>query len=360
MNILYIITGLGMGGAETQVCRLADSMVSRDNNVTVIYLFGEKVISPNNKKIKVIGLGLENNIFSFIRTILRLVRQIKIASPDIVHSHMFHANIISRICRLFVNMPVLISSAHSSNEGGRFRMYLYRLTQSLSNLTTNVGQLSVDRYIRVGASTKDGIISMLNGIDTNYFHPSQDYNLLDQLNINEGERVFLSVGRNVPEKDYPNLLNALSLIHKSYNFRFLIVGLDTELLMPQVRSLQLEDKVQLLGLRSDIREIMSLSDTLVMSSCIEGLPVVIGEAMACCCNIITTDAGGCREWLTSSDSVVPIKNSLLLAKAIESNLALTNDELTKIGVSNRQHIISNFSLDTISNSWLRIYKNLLD
>ncbi|MFA0481321.1 glycosyltransferase, partial [Vibrio splendidus] len=86
MNIVFVITGLGMGGAETQVCSLADAMANKGFKVSIIYLGGEKVVSPVNSNINVISIGLKKSIFSLFKAILTLRKRIKEISPDVVHT----------------------------------------------------------------------------------------------------------------------------------------------------------------------------------------------------------------------------------------------------------------------------------
>lgn len=346
-----------MGGAETQVCNLADKFERLGHQVTIIYLFGEQVVSPVSENIDVIGLDLKQTPASLAKTLFKLAYLVRIIRPDVVHSHMVHANIITRVVRLFCKIPVLITTAHSSNEGGRLRMLAYRLTSPLAELTTNVGEQSVKRYIEVGAAKPDEIISMVNGISVTGFTSKEDPKFKAGLGIASNTKVFTAVGRNVPEKDYNNLLEAIAAVPKNYNVKFLVVGLNTEQLLYKAKSLRIEQRMIFLGLRKDVPSILANTDCLIMSSKIEGLPIVIGEAMASGCNIITTDAGGCQEWLTENEIVVPIQDSNALAIAIENKLAQSNDEWERIGKLNRQHIIENFSIEGVATKWLKYYQD---
>ena len=108
------------------------------------------------------------------RAVFRLVKVLREWRPDIVYSHIVHANLLARIARIFYRIPVLISTAHNIDEGGRWRGIAYWLTDSLVDLTTNVSQAAVKRYIRVGAAPKDKIIFVPNGIDISRFKPDRD------------------------------------------------------------------------------------------------------------------------------------------------------------------------------------------
>ncbi len=116
MNIVYLITGLGGGGAEKVVVDLADQMSERGHNVKIAYLKGGVVVQPKNIEIELIYLGLENltKCKSAYNNYKKLILDFK---PDVVHAHMVHANIFARISRKFLSVPRLICSAHSNNEG---------------------------------------------------------------------------------------------------------------------------------------------------------------------------------------------------------------------------------------------------
>ena len=357
MKIVYVITGLGLGGAETQVCNLADEFSMQGNSVTIIYLTGPKVVTPNDPNIDIVALNINKSLSSVIKAFIQLAKLINRIKPDVVHSHMVHANLFTRLARLFVTMPLLVSTAHNSNEGGKLRMLAYRLTDKLADITTNVGQESVNAFIAAKAAAKGRIISMPNGINTDRFKSSIKAKLAirNELQLKSEQKMVLAVGRNDPAKDYPNMLSAISLVPNSLSFKLFVVGLGVENLQEQVDNLGLSDYIELLGLRTDADKLMAATDILIMSSEWEGLPIVIGEAMASESNIVTTDAGGCREWLTNADTTVPVKKPQALADALAAKLALDDDTLSLIGKNNRIHVLKQFSLSGIVAKWRAIY-----
>ena len=357
MNIIYVITGLGIGGAETQVCNLADEFSKLGNQVTIIYLTGEKVVTPSNSDVNIIALNMDKSILCVFKAFSKLVKLIKIIKPDVVHTHMVHANLFTRIARIFSSIPLLISTAHNSNEGGKLRMLTYRFTDKLADITTNVGQESVNAFIKAKAAPENRIISMPNGINIDLFKASSDIknDVRAKLQLKHNQKMVVAVGRNDVQKDYPNMLNAISLLPSNENFKLFIVGLDVEELQPEIVKLGVSNNIELLGLRKDVDQLMAAADILLMSSAWEGLPIVIGEAMASECNIVTTDAGGCKEWLTHSEAPVPVKNSQALADALQSKLTLNDEDLTTIGKANRNHIVQQFSLAGIVAKWDVMY-----
>lgn len=363
-KIAFIITGLGMGGAENQVCALADKL-SQHNDVIIISLSDEKniLIRPKNKKIKIISLGMNKTPWSFIYALLTAKRVIKEHKIDILHGHMFHANIFSRILRFFYREPILITTAHNSNEGGKIRMLIYKLTDSLSTISTNVSQEAVSSFVTKGAVNANRMITMYNGIDTSTFSYSEFFriNKRKTLSIPEDTPLLLSVGRLTEAKDYPNLLNAFSSINNSYLPHLIIIG-DGENksdLIILAKKLNIEDRVHWLGIRNDVHEWMSACDIFVLSSAWEGFGLVLAEAMSCQRVVIGTNCGGVKEVINNYGFLVSPRSTLELTINLEKALNLSHAEKTKIGINARNHIEKNFSIDSIVNKWMNLYSSLL-
>ncbi|CNH18461.1 WbcN protein [Yersinia frederiksenii] len=362
MNLLYVITGLGMGGAEKQTVLIANKMHEVGHNVMIISLTGETLVNPSNG-VQLNELKLEKTPVSFFKGLLEVRRIIKKFKPDILHSHMFHANIFSRFLRLFTNIPVLICTAHNTNEGSSLRMLAYKYTDRLASISTNVSQDAVDSFIRKGASSIDRMIVVSNGIDTSQFDFSADdrNTKRSELGILDDTPILLSVGRLTEAKDYPNLLKAYSLLLKNNSFnsipRLFIVGtghLENHL-KSMVKEFDIEKYVTFLGQRDDIRQLMCAADIFVLSSEWEGFPLVITEAMACKKLIVATDAGGITEALGDCGSIVPVKDPASLSQEINKMIKLSNEEKETLGNRAREQITKTNSIEKIIERWISIY-----
>jgi len=363
MKIFYVITGLSMGGAEKQVCLLADKMAERGNEVFLISLGNDAKVLPENKGVNVIQMSMSKHPFSLIKTVQVLRKIIKAESPDVVHSHLFHANIICRLLRCFTKIKLLISSSHSRYEGGEFRMFLYRITSPLCDLITNVSLDAVAENIRKKIVPRDKIIAVGNGVDTSkfHFHPTAKSKVMSEFSLSEEHIIMLSVGRFTEAKDYPNLLNAFKILISEKgkdNLRLLIAG-DGELFEKIAllrKELALESYVFFLGIRNDIPQLMSAADIYVMSSAWEGMPLVIGEAMSCNCLIVTTRCGGVGEILGDCGTIVPTGSPEQLANGVLHTLALKDNESKKLKSEARARIEDKFSINAVVDKWLNIYK----
>lgn len=358
MKILFVITGLGMGGAEHVVINLADELVRLGHQVKIAYLTGEVMVSPNNSDIEIIPLEM-NNSKDFAKAYLKLRRIVKRFKPDVVHSHMFHADIISRLVRLTLNIPKVISTAHSSNEGGKLRMLTYRITDNLADAFINVSKEAVEGFVSKGVVKPGRMVAITNGINTDKFKfDNSDRQRLRSHFCNNNEKIILAVGRFNAAKDYPNLLNAVALLkERRQDFKVLIVGdgsLKEELLL-LVKKLEITEFIEFLGIRRDIPALMSASDIFVLSSAWEGFGLVVAEAMACERVVVATDCGGVSEVVGSAGFLVEPKNSTLLAEALNNALDLSDDEHSIMGAAARERIIDNYSLSANVQAYLELY-----
>lgn len=358
LKILFVITGLGMGGAEHVVTNLADNLVTRGYRVKIAYLTGDALVLPQSSEIEVVSLGLKSPI-NILSAYLKLKRLIKQFNPDVVHSHMYHANILSRLLRLSTTFPKLICTAHSNNEGGKLRMFAYRITDSLADMSTNVSQEAVDVFITKRAVKTGRMMPIVNGIDTNRFtfNASARQDLRNQLRLQD-KKMILAVGRIDTPKDYPNLLNAVALLAKKrQDFKVFITGdgpLKKELLS-LMDSLNVSEFVEFLGVRRDVASLMSATDLFVLSSAWEGFGLVVAEAMACERVVVATDCGGVGEVVGLSEFLIQPRDSALLSKALDNALSLATNEYSKIGRAARQRIIDKFSLDANVDAYLKLY-----
>ncbi|MEG2748812.1 MAG: glycosyltransferase [Acinetobacter sp.] len=362
MKILYVITGLGGGGAEKVVAGLADEMSKLGHQVKIAYLKGQVIVCPENSEIELIDLGLESvkNSKVAYKNYKQLLKEFQ---PDIVHAHMVHANIFARISRIFCPIPKLVCTAHSNNEGGKGRMLAYRLTHHLSDLTTNVSLSASKNFEALGAVPKHGITTVYNGINLARFHKSErsDQEMRVSLGLSDNDLMFLAVGRLHEAKDYPNLFHAIEILLKQddehKNIHLFVVG-DGDL-KPELEKLLIDKKmnnqVHLLGRRNDIPQLMSAANLFVLSSSFEGFGLVVAEAMACNTFVVGTDCGGVKEVMGDMGILVPPRNSVDLAEALMRAINLPADEVIQNNMKAIEHVNKNFDLQIIVEKWLELY-----
>ncbi len=372
MKVLYVITGLAYGGAETQIVRLATSLKARGWEVKIVSLTPPKAYMPELEAagIQVVSLGILSK-FPYPRPIMRLAQLVRTWRPQIVHSFMVQANLIIRFIRLMTPIPVLICSARNiiesrnSDGSARFRELFYRLTDPLCDLTTQVSQAGLIRYVRVRAVPPHKIRYIPNGVDMEHFYPDPDLRKRLQRDLGlQNIFVWLAIGRFDLQKDYPNMLQALAhIIQERPEILLLIVGdgpLRSEM-EDLAQTLGLWENVRFLGIRRDVKELMNVANAYIMSSTFEGMANVLLEAGASGLPIVATDVGGNREVVLNGETgiLVPPQDPVALAGAMVYLMDLPERERQRIGMNGHQYIKAAYSLDRVVELWEALYKELL-
>jgi glycosyltransferase involved in cell wall biosynthesis len=365
-KIMFLITGLDHAGAEMLVLELAAGLNSRGWSVQVVSMIKPTLDLGQHEKAGIVFNHL--NMVKGVpdpRAIWKLRRLILDFKPEIIHSHMIHANLLARVSRLFTSIPILVSTAHNTNEGGRLRMMLYRLTDPLCELMTNVSHDAVESFIRKKASPKGKIICVPNGVNSQRFQKNElDRTIVRrELDLTD-EFVWLSVGRLSKEKDYPTLLNAWAcIVRVQPNCRLLIAGEgeDREMLAQLADKLGVGDYVQFLGIRDDIPRLMNSSDAYVMSSLWEGMPMVLLEASACELPIVATDVGGNREVVQDDVSgyLQTAADADRLAQSMVRMMSLPEEARKEMGRRGREYVLSKYDIDAILFRWESLYGDLI-
>lgn len=372
LDVLFIITSLGHGGAEGQVVEIANCLSKRGWNVGIISIkrpqaYLEKLRGAG---VKLFYLDVWHELMAPI-ALLRAFNLIRKWRPKILHSHMVHANILARLVRLFVLAPVLICTAHSIDERGRrdsgkLRVYLYRFTDPLCNLTTQTSRAGVKRYVQIKAVPKDKILYIPNGVDTGRFRPDLEVRQrMRKILALDHKFIWLSIGRFEPPKDYETMLWAFTKVSRMYPHAHLLIAGDGSLrskIQTLAHELGITQNVSFLGIRTDVPDLMNAADAFVMASLWEGMPVVLLEAHSVGLPVVATDVGGINEVVLHRKTgyLVPPRNHEALAQAMFQMMNLPNGEIQKMKMLARQHVEINFSLDRIVDIWESIYRNLME
>lgn len=369
MRIVYLLSSLGVGGAEKQALAIADRMATRGHTVALLVLM-PRLSTEWPTAIPTLHLDVRKTPLSVLKGFTRGRAFLREFRPDLVHSHGFHANIFARLLRLAAPPFIALSTVHNVYEGGWHRMLAYRLTDGLSRHTVAVSQAAADRFIRIGAVPRRKCSVILNGIDIHEFAPDEVSGARVRAEIGvsdakeEAEFVWLAVGRLAPAKDYPNLLRAFAEVRLGRSDARLWIAGDAALgqiaALQQLRSeLEIGDSVRWLGLRRDMPALLDAADAFVSGSAWEGMPLAVGEAMAMGKSVVATDVGGVRELVGDAGAVVPAKDPVALAGAMLATMGEGREELAARGRVARQRIVDRFSMDATADTWHAVYESML-
>jgi glycosyltransferase involved in cell wall biosynthesis len=367
------LNSLGVVGAERLALALADRMARRGHSVAVLVL-GPRIENEWPTDLRVIHLDIGKSPGSVLAGAVRARRFLREFRPDVIHSHSFHANILTRLLRPFVRSPAVLTTVHNVYEGGWTRMLAYRLTDSLACRTTAVSQAAANRFVRLKAVHARRCVVLLNGIDCEEFAPSAERRSQMREKMGVGNRfVWLAAGRLVAAKDYPNLLRAFKQVRGLFpEAQLWIAGEPAEVKLVKtadgrtgyVSGLVVEhdamEQVRLLGLRRDMPALFDAADGFVSSSAWEGMPLVVGEAMAMEKPVVATDVGGTRELVGDAGIIVPPQDSGALAAAMIDLMQQSAEHWQTLGEAARDRITGDFSMDARANEWEALYRTVVE
>jgi glycosyltransferase involved in cell wall biosynthesis len=365
-RVQLLATGLGVGGAETQVKLTARMLAARGWQIEIVSMIEPPVSIPElaNSSIPVHSLKLKPGQPNPLG-ILRLSRHIRRFRPHVLHCHMVHANLLGRISRLFSSVPVVISTAHSVWEGPRWRDWAYRITDPLSDVTSNVSRAGLKRYVQERMIDRSKAVWLPNGVDLSDFRPDRfDRTALRGAHGWNGRFVWLAVGNLREPKDYPNLLEAFRQVAATRNDRLLAIAgtgpLEAEL-RRMAEGMGISHAVQWLGQRADVPQLLAAADAYVISSSWEGTPMALLEAASSSLPIVATRVGGNPEVIEEGISglLVPAKDPDRLAEAMEHLMAESPQVRLAMGTAARSRVESLYRLERVVDKWENIYEQLL-
>jgi glycosyltransferase involved in cell wall biosynthesis len=360
--VILLTTNLARGGAETQVALLASGLCGRGWPVEVVSMLEPTAFQAELAAagVPVHSLGMRPGRVNPL-VIARLARILRRVRPRVLHSHMFHANLLGRLTRLLFPIPRLIGTLHSIAESGRNstrvenRDRLYRLTDPLAGVTVAVSQAVADRHAMAGAVSRGKLTVIPNGVDTARFQPDADARsrLRAELGISD-EFLWLAAGRLIWKKDYPTLLGAMERLGEGV---LCIAGAGALEAKLREQARPLGARVRFLGARDDLPALLNAADGLALSSVVEGMPMALLEAAASGLPCVATRAGGADEVVVDGETglLAPCGDRAALAAAMARLAGLPAASRAAMGRAARERTLSQFDIRRIVGKWEELY-----
>jgi L-malate glycosyltransferase len=371
--LMHLINGYSLAGAEKLVFDLVTGIDKKKFEVLVCsigpirYEIEEKICKDLQEKgIKTLVLGKPANKRR-IEAVLKLRKYLKENNITILHTHCQSPDFYGKFSAFLARTPLVYSTIH--NVAGYHAIH----ESILNKLTIRYVAISetVRQYAVSDLSIPSGKIEVIyNAVDAQRFSPiALDKNAkLQELGVPIGRKIVTTVGTCQERKGHHYLIDAAEQVVKnSPDTHFLIVG-DTSAdydftgrIKDMVNDRKLQDRISLTGKRTDISEILSVSDIFVLPSLWEGLPIALLEAMASGVPVIATNVGSNSEVVVNGVNgfIVPQKDSPLLAQRIEDLLA---DPLkaSNIGMRGQETVKKSFSIDRMVQEYEQLYLRHLE
>lgn len=367
--MVYIITSLSVGGAQKALLNLTSSTFSRDYPPVVISLIQTDGLQEQFAQAGVPVYEMAINKLSHLLLLpWRLWSLIKYLQPQVIHGWMHHGNIVAVLAWLFAGFkPTLLWGIHHTPEKATTERWQHALVLTLGRwlsclpaATLYVSRRSLERHRELNYDMS-GAQVIVNGITINkkVDGDEEKAQLKVELGIPSDCAVIGSLTRFVPEKDIPNLLDAIRICkqHREQVF-FILAGEGMDANNPQLQTLITQsgcgDVVRLLGVRRDTEHLLNIMDIATLSSCREALPLFLVEAMAAGVPCVATDVGDIAECIGKTGVVVPKQNPNRLAAAWARILALSPGERQQLGQQAQAQIKQHYSLDAVVEQYRKL------
>ncbi|MGE0009203.1 MAG: glycosyltransferase [Candidatus Babeliales bacterium] len=363
IKLVHIISILQLGGAESVLASLIDQLGDKDFEHHVIYFHsGPSVTRIQERGIPVYhikgAIMLCDPVFW-----VRLFTCIKAIKPDLIHAHLWAANLSARIIGKLLGIPAVNTIHNKLMFQGAFRNTIDFVSLPLADAVVGIGSVVVSSGKRFPYDEKK-MECIPNGIDVDAIqkraHSQQQSR--EQFGWTDKEIVFGSVGRFEEQKNYHTLLEAFASLNALYpHTRLLLVGSGSqeEALRVHAQELGIKDVVQFV-VGKTAYGYYSLMNAFVLSSHYEGLSIALLEAVSCGVPCITTGNHGRHEIIsTESTGILIQKPSVEAVFYALKEFMLLKDQGKAFAACAQALVREHYSLTAMATAYKELYKRLM-
>ncbi len=365
MRIAHLVTGGELAGGQVVALQLA--IAAREAGHEALFVSP----TPGDLVDRAATEGFATELVDVRRTTrlrgaVRLTRVLRHHRVDVLHTHVHvAANVLGRIAARAAGVDV-ISHLHIENHFRPSRLARTPLV-GLDNATARL----CARLVAVSDATRlaferQGFPSRLletvhNGVDAAALRAAPPVVLRAELGIPHGDFLLAHVGRLAPVKGQQELIEAMRGLGRE-DVHAVFFGSDVErggAFGAELERLAEGLSVRFAGFRADAVAALREADALVLPSWIEGLPLVVLEAMAQAKPVVATAVGGTPEAVVDGKTglLVPPRDVPALSAALERLLS-DEDLRQRLGEAGRRRVEAHFAASAMTRRILEIYVEL--
>jgi glycosyltransferase involved in cell wall biosynthesis len=360
LSIALMIESVYLGGAEMVVLQLAKALRARGHIVHPVV--------PGNREGWLIE-ELRANGFAINRYDLR--RPIDIGFParlatllekldvDVIHSHEFVMSVYGTAAARRLRRPHVITMHGNQTTTDKFQRRVALRWAVRRSQATVVVSTDTRLHLESTLGIREGLIQVIrNGM------PEQSgdrVRIRAELGVEPSEVLLLSVGNLSPRKAHHVLVEALTQLHQrepALPWRLAIAGDGTERpkLESAISAAGLQQRIHLLGARTDVPDLQAAADVFVLPSLWEGLPLAILEAMFGGNAVIASNISGIPEAIEHGKHglLTPPGDAAALADAIGTVLR-DPDYRNQLAAAAYAHARNGFTIDVMASAYERLY-----
>lgn len=381
VKVLRIITRLNIGGPAIHAVLLTSGFNDERFESQLVtgklepqesdmsYYAGKYAVTPLyiENMSREIRLGRD---FAAFKELLKIIRHTK---PNIVHTHTAKAGMLGRAAAIIGKVPVIIHTFH----GNIFQGYFGKIKTSFFILIEKILAKFSTRIIAISSQQKKELLNFRIAKDSqieviklgfqfqNVIPAETDKGVFrKEHNIPDKALLIGIIGRLVPIKNHKLFLSIAEEILKDHeDVYFAIIG-DGELRKEIEREIELKrlsDRVFITGFIEDLRKVYADLDLVILTSCNEGTPVALIEAMACKKIVMSTRVGGVEDFINHGKNgyYFALQDREGFIKEIRNWLA-NPAQYKEIGQKAHESVIRDFSSQRLIDEIRKLYLNLME
>lgn len=375
VRLIFIITNLATGGAETMLLKLLQHLDRSRFNPTVISLMGIGEIGPRIKElgVPVHSLGMRREGIPNTLAALRLSRLLRQIQPDIVHTWMYHADLLGGLaarwagCRRVIWCIRHSNLSPSENKPSTLKVVRLcaRLSRSIPAQIISCSSRAKEVHAAIGYQARK-LHVIPNGFELDRFVPdaAARASVRAELGLPADAPLVGLIARYDPQKNHAGFVQAAAWVAAQMpQVNFVLAGKDVDganaVLQGAIAQHGLQSRMHLLGRRDDVPRLMAALDVLASSSHGEAFPNVLGEAMACGVPCVVTDVGDSAEIVGRTGCVVAAGDMAGLARGLVQVLQLPAAEKAALGQQARTRVAENYEIGHVAGLYQAFYERVL-
>ena len=356
MRILQVITSLQTGGAEKIVVDLSLKLKARGHEVDVVAFVGGPSIFKQalvDGGCGVIEFSDSEGVYSLkhIKRLKRLMLQY-----DIVHTHNTSPQLFAAMAKGKCKAK-LVTTEHSTNNRRRSLKgygWIDRWMYCRYDKIVCISDIAKDKLLEhIGNKYTPDVLTINNGVDVERFYVAQKAEELCRADT----FTMVMVAGFREAKDQDTLIRAMAMLPSQYQLWLVGDGVRRGELENVIASAGVGDRVSLLGIRSDVAQVLKSADVVVMSSHWEGLSLSNIEGMSSGRPFVASDVDGLREVTKGYGVLFPHGDAEALASIIRK---LHDDKAYYDEVAEKCHQRAlMFDINKMVDGYEAVYKELV-
>jgi len=356
-QVLHLIKGLGLGGAERLIAEGAKCWDRQRFQYSVGYFvpWKDQLVDQLSRS------GIEVTLFGNgrgigIRSALRVRSHLRSAGIDLVH---IHSPGIASVVRPVVSIPVVYTEHNVVDSYHPLTRRANEWTYGLNTVVVAVSDAVADSVAHAAGGRPRVIVNGVSCAVTN----EETAAVRADLGL-DGTPLVVHVGNIRPGKGHDNLVATARIALASQpDLTFVSIGVEKYpgmLVRLRDASADLGDHVRFLGMRSDALAFTASGDVFVNPSEVEGLPVAILEAMDLGTPVVATAAGGVPSIVRDGETgrLVPVNDPEALAAATLETLS-DRQSARRMAEAARASVRSQYSLEAMVGAYESVYEEAL-